>query len=955
MNKKAFTLIEMLAVIFIIGLLSGIGLVSYRSFFSSAEDSYYSSLENNILLAGNDYFEDHREDLPSGDNYSEIPLSTLIEGKYIDQVKDSKGKMCNNGKVYAYNENKKIRYEVCLIQCGGYSSKGKYCTGAASRIIGVTSRKVGGGYYNVLASYNSQTYSNGENIEVTFSMDASYTISKYVAINSNDSSIREECSANNNTCNVTLTKTGSYKVVAYDENNKEVTSRYISAKIATGKADFSFHGESKYLLSKEDCNLGNKANVRIEIVKETGVEYQTVKYQINGGEYKEPQGLIINEQLDSGHYDIDVIVSNYSGKDSVKTYSFDVAYLIDYEYSADHATGTFEVVKGKTYNYLDNLPETRLSHGQELPIEWSKNNQIITGESEVVDSCTHKIIGKTTTEVQVPSNPASYCKSLTYNGSNQTLTAAAPANVTFINNSGKDAGSYTVLAHIDPTLYVWSDGTVDDIPFTCNIEKAVATLTCANKTYTGSAQNLYSNKTGCSSVTNGSKTNAGTYTLTCVPDSNHTAPSTCSATMNKAESSITCNSAQNYTGSAITSYSDSSNCGSVTNGSVTDAGTYTVTCNAKNSNYSDSTCSFKVNKVAATLTCANKTYTGSAQNLYSDATGCSSVTNGSQTNAGTYTLTCVPDSNYTAPSTCSATMNKVAATLTCANKTYTGSAQNLYSDATGCSSVTDGSQTNAGTYTLTCNPDENHTAPSTCSATMSKVKCNTPTSVAISTAGKVTWTASSNCSSAQHQISIDGSNWTNASSGVNYNSTIVAATGSRKVYVRSAAPNSNYSASSSATATVTVYSLTLNNKNCNNITGAGNYIKNATVTISAGVPTGNWWKNWTVGTGSTVFSTSKSASVTIDGNKTYKANCVTGCTTSEGNCGTWYNSGYYTNDGKGSGLLGHNFKQCIDDCPTLCTKKYADEYPVKYWSCTSNYYVTPTRAYQTKDYCFCSW
>ena len=101
---------------------------------------------------------------------------------------------------------------------------------------------------------------------------------------------------------------------------------------------------------------------------------------------------------------------------------------------------------------------------------------------------------------------------------------------------------------------------------------APATLTCANRTYSGSAQNMYSNATGCSSVTNGRQTNAGTYTLTCNPDGNHTAPSTCSATMNKASSSITCKSAQNWTGSAITTNSASSHFKSVTNGQVTKEG-----------------------------------------------------------------------------------------------------------------------------------------------------------------------------------------------------------------------------------------------------------------------------------------------------------------------------------------------------------------------------------------------
>ena len=747
MNKKGFTLFELLAVIIIIALLSGIGIVSFRSVFTDSEKKYYSSLEQNLLLAGNDYFEDHRSELPTGNELSSINLEDLIDSKYIDQVNDAKGNSCSlkDSKVYIQRQNKKYKYGVCLI-CEDYQTGGEYCDSPSNRKIHVKSRKVGSSTddYDVLKSYNSQEYSDNKNIQVTFSMSSNYSIKKYITLDVNGVVPPIECDASHNSCTIIINKSGSYKVSAYDNSDNVVSSIYISAKI--------------------------------------------------------PSEEVVN------------------------------------------------------------------------PIA---------------------------VPVEVPLNLTSYCNSLVYNGSEQVLTKTPPANVTFVNNVGTNATSYTVLAHIDSSEYVWSDGTVDDIPFTCDIEKASATLTCANKTYTGSAQNLYSNATGCASVTNGSKTDAGTWTLTCVPEDNYTAPSTCNATINKAESSITCKSAQNYTGSAITTYSASNNCGSITNGSVTDAGTYTVTCNALNNNYSNSTCEFTLNKVPATLTCVDRTYTGSAQNLYSNATGCASVTNGSKTDAG-------------------------------------------------------------GPWTLTCVPDDNHTAPSTCTAKMNKVQCNAPTGVTISTAGKVSWTASSNCSSAQHQISIDGTNWTNASKGVDYNSTIVAATGSRKVYVRAVAPNSNYTTSSSATATATVYSVTLTKHNsCSNLTnitlsGAGNYIKNATVTISASFKAGYTLTKWTVGSTSTVFSTNKSVSFAIDGNKTYRAVCA-GCRNDDNNCGDWYNSGYHTNDGKGSGLLGHNFRECVDDCETLCKNKYSFEHTVKYWSCTSYYEQTPTRAYQTKDYCYCSW
>ena len=77
----------------------------------------------------------------------------------------------------------------------------------------------------------------------------------------------------------------------------------------------------------------------------------------------------------------------------------------------------------------------------------------------------------------------------------------------------------------------------------------------------------------------------------------------------------------------------------------------------------------------------------------------------------------------------------------------------------------------------------------------------------ISTAGIVTWGNVSNAT--KYQISIDGTNWTDATSGVDYLSKIIAATGTRTVYVR-AVGEGNYSTSKNATASKSVYTVTVN-------------------------------------------------------------------------------------------------------------------------------------------------
>ena len=71
---------------------------------------------------------------------------------------------------------------------------------------------------------------------------------------------------------------------------------------------------------------------------------------------------------------------------------------------------------------------------------------------------------------------ANYCNSgLTYNGSTQTLTKTAGTGYVFRNNTGKNANTYTVTADLNDD-YMWSDGSLDDVTFSCSIGKATPTI-----------------------------------------------------------------------------------------------------------------------------------------------------------------------------------------------------------------------------------------------------------------------------------------------------------------------------------------------------------------------------------------------------------------------------------------------------------------------------------------------
>jgi prepilin-type N-terminal cleavage/methylation domain-containing protein len=247
------------------------------------------------------------------------------------------------------------------------------------------------------------------------------------------------------------------------------------------------------------------------------------------------------------------------------------------------------------------------------------------------------------------------------------------------------------------------------------------------------------------------------------------------------------------------------------------------------------------------------------------------ITVAASTPVGTYTYVVnARDSVSGSEKNATFTINiiKAESNIVCANRTYNGSAQNMYSSYDGCTPSTNSSVTNATetSFTVLCKGDSNHN-DSSCEAIMNPQKCNAPTDVSIATNGVVTWTPSSNCAGMQHQISIANSSWKDSSSGESHLNDIKAATGSRKVSVMVPA-SGNYTSSDSSDATTTVYSVTLTKETgVTSVSGAGNYISGATVTIDASVSSDYNWVRWT----GTPNTTTKNYSSTISSNWSAKA------------------------------------------------------------------------------------
>lgn len=135
--NKGFTLVELLAVIVILAIILGVGVLSYTSITKKSEDDYYTNLIDSLELDAANYFNVNRSERPGFDsagnlkNKAKVSLTKLLNERYTESINDHKGNACsesdlNNSFVCIIrNSNKQYEYEVKLI-CNDYKYNEDY-------------------------------------------------------------------------------------------------------------------------------------------------------------------------------------------------------------------------------------------------------------------------------------------------------------------------------------------------------------------------------------------------------------------------------------------------------------------------------------------------------------------------------------------------------------------------------------------------------------------------------------------------------------------------------------------------------------------------------------------------------------------------------------------------------------------------------------------------------------
>lgn len=116
-NKKGFTLTEILAVIAILGVILAIAVPSYNSLSKKFEKAYYEKLEGSVLAAAKSYYKENAESRPAELLYSNVvTFSDLIKNKNIDDIKGYKSESNLKGRIIIVKKLEGYDYKMCYLE-----------------------------------------------------------------------------------------------------------------------------------------------------------------------------------------------------------------------------------------------------------------------------------------------------------------------------------------------------------------------------------------------------------------------------------------------------------------------------------------------------------------------------------------------------------------------------------------------------------------------------------------------------------------------------------------------------------------------------------------------------------------------------------------------------------------------------------------------------------------------
>ena len=125
LNKKGFSMVEIIATVAILGIFSVIGIVSVNSIIERGKEEHYVSAEKALKMTAESYAQANRNYLPKNvGEMRKVTLKQLVEDNYIEQIKDYYDKECylEESYVQIFKYSKTDYSYLPYLKCPDYSN-----------------------------------------------------------------------------------------------------------------------------------------------------------------------------------------------------------------------------------------------------------------------------------------------------------------------------------------------------------------------------------------------------------------------------------------------------------------------------------------------------------------------------------------------------------------------------------------------------------------------------------------------------------------------------------------------------------------------------------------------------------------------------------------------------------------------------------------------------------------
>ena len=128
--KKGFTMVELLAAVTLLGIISAIAVVAYSRYQAKVREGAYEAMEKSALSAAQTYIAERGIIVPVAPSTRVIEISTLVDTGFLNNLEDprAKGDMCHTGSKVEVSKTKnsgttpeEYTY-IVTIKCNGYTS-----------------------------------------------------------------------------------------------------------------------------------------------------------------------------------------------------------------------------------------------------------------------------------------------------------------------------------------------------------------------------------------------------------------------------------------------------------------------------------------------------------------------------------------------------------------------------------------------------------------------------------------------------------------------------------------------------------------------------------------------------------------------------------------------------------------------------------------------------------------